>query len=493
MSVETSFSPLSHDAARAFLQDKPAVTRDTFDALLPELRARAMVITDVEDLDVVQRVRDRIARVVGDGEDWDKVRQEIAQDVVPWLGDGADRRAKVLLRTHGNQVYGLADHEVMERQTEVFPYWQYVSSQDEKVRDSHAVLDGIVLPANDPFWQDHYPPWDWNCRCRVVPLMQEDVDAMIEQDKDKPLEERRVLSEGDRERMASQGKLYRTVKRRGTGRAGVPMDVDVRSPQQKGGSYRFSPAEAKMSIEDLRGRYDGDLFNIFEEKLKETKTTDGRTVWEWLQEGSTREADIPRSRVEVGRAVINRSTNRIVRESVNDAIQAVDSVHGDGKLTPLPFVSRQMNALGAYAYSGDHGFQIQINAKGKWPRLTAVHEIGHWLDHIAMGDKGGFASELGSPVMRQWMAAVERSGVVDKLRALKLPKSDIQYYTDPKELWARSYAQFIGQRSTNEAVRKELTDMASPRRINLGLQWTEESFAPIDQAIETMFKEMGWL
>lgn len=305
------FAPLPHDAAREFLLDKPAVTRDTFDALLPELRARAMVITDVEDLDVVQRVRDRISRVVGDGEDWDKVRKEIAQDVVPWLGDSAEARAKILLRTHGNQVYGLADHEVMERQTEVFPFWQYVSSQDERVRDSHAVLDGIVLPADDPFWIDHYPPWDWNCRCRVVPLMQEDVDAMIEEDKEKPLEERRVLSVGDRERMQSAGKLYRTVKRPGTGRPGVPDDVDVRPPRDRGGSYRFSPAEAKLSVEDLRGRYDADLFGLFESAMQQAEIGDGRTVWQWLRDVEARPENLAQALS--GAPIAHQEFTRLVR------------------------------------------------------------------------------------------------------------------------------------------------------------------------------------
>jgi len=36
------------------------------------------------------------------------------------------------------------------------------------VRDEHAALEGITLPASDPFWDKYYAPNGWNCRCTVV-------------------------------------------------------------------------------------------------------------------------------------------------------------------------------------------------------------------------------------------------------------------------------------------------------------------------------------
>jgi uncharacterized protein with gpF-like domain len=50
------------------------------------------------------------------------------------------------------------------------PLLQYVTAGDSRVRQSHKKLDKIILPMDHPFWDTHYPPNDWNCRCTVKQL-----------------------------------------------------------------------------------------------------------------------------------------------------------------------------------------------------------------------------------------------------------------------------------------------------------------------------------
>lgn len=47
-------------------------------------------------------------------------------------------------------------------------YLRYHTAGDERVRESHRLLDGITLPPADPFWNEFFPPNDWNCRCSVI-------------------------------------------------------------------------------------------------------------------------------------------------------------------------------------------------------------------------------------------------------------------------------------------------------------------------------------
>ncbi len=50
-------------------------------------------------------------------------------------------------------------------------YLEYRTAGDDRVRDSHAALNGIVLPKDDPFWQEYYTPNGWRCRCHVVEVL----------------------------------------------------------------------------------------------------------------------------------------------------------------------------------------------------------------------------------------------------------------------------------------------------------------------------------
>lgn len=47
-------------------------------------------------------------------------------------------------------------------------FLQYRTAKDSRVRPDHAALDGITLPADDPFWSKYYPPNGWGCRCQAV-------------------------------------------------------------------------------------------------------------------------------------------------------------------------------------------------------------------------------------------------------------------------------------------------------------------------------------
>ena len=53
---------------------------------------------------------------------------------------------------------------------------QYRTVGDDLVRPEHRKWDKVTLPASHPWWATHYPPNDWNCRCDVVDIVDEDAE-----------------------------------------------------------------------------------------------------------------------------------------------------------------------------------------------------------------------------------------------------------------------------------------------------------------------------
>lgn len=50
------------------------------------------------------------------------------------------------------------------------PYWQVITVTDGRQRPNHGALHRKVFRADDPAWQKAYPPFGFNCRCRVRSL-----------------------------------------------------------------------------------------------------------------------------------------------------------------------------------------------------------------------------------------------------------------------------------------------------------------------------------
>lgn len=52
-----------------------------------------------------------------------------------------------------------------EADADLYPNLKYNAVNDNRTREKHRALDGLILPINHPFWKSHNVPLDWGCRC----------------------------------------------------------------------------------------------------------------------------------------------------------------------------------------------------------------------------------------------------------------------------------------------------------------------------------------
>lgn len=221
--------------------------------------------------------------------------------------------------------------------------------------------------------------------------------------------------------------------------------------------------------------------------------------------------------VPAGEKISTQFTNiaASVRKDVDGALAIIDKVHGDGILDNIPFeAERRKVAKGTQAmfYSTPTGRPSKITLKKSAgnPQASIVHEMGHMLDLQAIGGPGKFNSNVkGSPVSKV-LAAAEKTEKVKGLRKLvedgffikdgeTIPLSwemvkHVKYLLDPRELWARSYTQFVGKRSGSAAMNKAMDDiMELQKRIPHKYQWEGADFDILEKAIEEMMIDIGWI
>ena len=261
MTAYLTIETFPNEAAAAYIRGKAVADPANFGALPAQLKQRAFTVAGIERMDTLRRLRDTIARLP-EGASWDEVKRDLAAEISPFVDtpDGAGEsgrtkaaraRAEFLLRTHGFQAYSVARHQQQMEVVKDFPYWKYETVGDNRVRASHAALDGKVLRADDSWWKTHYPPWDWGCRCIVVPLDEEDAQEI-----------------------------------------GITESNDMPMPGRNE-NFSFDPSDASIDIDALRKRYE-EKFDLPGWKLftnmcrSATVQADGRepeTMWELMLDG----------------------------------------------------------------------------------------------------------------------------------------------------------------------------------------------------------------
>jgi SPP1 gp7 family putative phage head morphogenesis protein len=204
-----------------------------------------------------------------------------------------------------------------------------------------------------------------------------------------------------------------------------------------------------------------------------------------------------------------RFDDRPALKSARRAAELIDSVHTDGVLPQIPVkIARLRQGVeGRYRMSQGQPVDIEFRAKGGTPLFTAAHELGHFIDHVGIDPRVKFPSLGASAVLDPWMQAVKNSSAFKTLRdyranplanvdgkLIAISPGYITYALDPRELFARSYSQYIAIRSGDAAMLAELSRerAGGDAPIYLPMQWEDDDFAPIAKAFDEVFSKLGW-
>ncbi|TAG76544.1 MAG: phage head morphogenesis protein [Burkholderiales bacterium] len=91
---------------------------------------------------------------------------------------GSPTRLALIYDVNVRQAYAAGRWEQAQRTKATAPYMRYVTMRDERVRKSHAAWDALVLPMDDPFWDTHYPPNGYRCRCIAEPISDDGIQDL---------------------------------------------------------------------------------------------------------------------------------------------------------------------------------------------------------------------------------------------------------------------------------------------------------------------------
>lgn len=192
--AEEPFPRLDPAEAIAYFRSKGWQIGFSWEDVWQEEHVRAFTVAKAMSRDLLEDIRAEVDKALSDGLTlqqftknlrprlqargwWGKALQEdpaTGETKVVQLGSPA--RLRTIYETNLRTSHAAGKWQRIERAKKTLPFLRYVSVMDGRERPQHHAWHGTVLPVDDPWWDTHYPPCGWGCRCTAQSLSQRMMD-----------------------------------------------------------------------------------------------------------------------------------------------------------------------------------------------------------------------------------------------------------------------------------------------------------------------------
>lgn len=164
----------SFDEAREFMVSKVNVSSKVFDEASDEMKKYAFTVSSMLKEDIIVNVSDTLLENFDKGQSFHKFKKSLHDGkLLQELEELTDRQIELMYTQNINSAYSYGRYQGLIAATDIFPNWEYITIGDNRVRPAHVALNGVIRHNKDPFWDTHYPPNGFRCRC-IVEVTDED-------------------------------------------------------------------------------------------------------------------------------------------------------------------------------------------------------------------------------------------------------------------------------------------------------------------------------
>ena len=143
---------------------------------------KSFVVAGAAHADLVADLRGAVDQAIAEGTTLATFRKGFDSIVAKhgWsYNGGRDWRTRVIYGTNLRTSYAAGRYQQMKDVAEHRPFWRYRHSDaSEEPRHVHLSWDGLILRHDDPWWDTHYPPNGWGCKCYIETLAPRDLKRL---------------------------------------------------------------------------------------------------------------------------------------------------------------------------------------------------------------------------------------------------------------------------------------------------------------------------
>lgn len=180
MPMAAQYGSLQFQEKIDFFKNKLRLPTATWTDIWQQQHAKAFVIAGAMQDDLLADLQQAVAKGISGESTLAAFRQEFDAIVKKhgWsYNGGRNWRTRVIYDTNLRMAHAAGRYQQMQQVKRTRPYWQYQHSiAVENARQQHLAWHGLVLNADDPWWDIHYPPNGWGCQCYVRTLSKRDLE-----------------------------------------------------------------------------------------------------------------------------------------------------------------------------------------------------------------------------------------------------------------------------------------------------------------------------
>lgn len=164
-----------------FFKKKLNLPTRTWRDLMRGAHDHAFVVAGAQAADLIADLRESVRQAIDEGLTLSSFRAQFDETVARYgweYNGGRNWRTKVIYLTNLRTSHAAGRYQQLSSPAALAarPYWRYVHSDDVlQPRPLHESWDNLILPADDPWWDTHYPPNDWGCQCRVFSVAKDEL------------------------------------------------------------------------------------------------------------------------------------------------------------------------------------------------------------------------------------------------------------------------------------------------------------------------------
>lgn len=152
------------------------------------------------DAELLATIKQSLQRAIDQGQSFETWRDQLRPELerLGWWGKrmvadptgkspnkavdfSSPRRLQTIFWSNVRSARAAGQWERAQRSKRALPFLLYVRTTSKEPREEHLQWVGLILPVDHPFWDAHFPPNGWGCKCSVRQISAREAERLLKE------------------------------------------------------------------------------------------------------------------------------------------------------------------------------------------------------------------------------------------------------------------------------------------------------------------------